>query len=270
MKLFLHSKKFWFWLLLIFLIFIFHFIGLLRPLESVLLRATSPINKYFHRLSTNIYDRGSDFDSLDEANGELARLKGQLARATVNEAQMELLVEENAKLRQQLDFVSNNDYRTLSANIVSRQNLFNGTDRVQDIILDKGLADGVIPGLGVVDEQGIIIGKIVESKDYSARACLTVAPACNLAVGILNSDRTLGLSDGDLGLTIKLDYVPQLENINQGDIVITSGLGDNIPRGLVVGRVTQVNKQSNEIWQDVSIESLASIYNLTVVSVIIP
>lgn len=269
MKLFLHSKKFWLWLFFIFLIFIFHFIGLLRPLESVLLRATSPINQYFHRLSTNIYNR-SDLDSLDKATEELNRIKAQLARATVDEAQMELLVEENTKLRQQLNFVSNNDYRTLSTNIVSRQNLFNGTDRVQDIILDKGLEDGVIPGLGVVDEQGVIIGKIVESKGYSARACLTVAPACNLAVGILNEDRTLGLSDGDLGLTIKLDYVPQLEQINQGDIVITSGLGDNIPRGLVVGRVTQVNKQSNEIWQDVSIESLASIYNLTVVSVIIP
>jgi rod shape-determining protein MreC len=67
-----------------------------------------------------------------------------------------------------------------------------------------------------------------------------------------------------------MNYIPQLEEINQGDIIITSGLGGDIPRGLVIGRVAQVNKQSNEIWQDVTIEPLSSWHSLTIVSVILP
>jgi rod shape-determining protein MreC len=124
--------------------------------------------------------------------------------------------------------------------------------------------------LGVVDENGVIIGKIIEVKDHSARACLTTGANCQLAAAIINETKTIGLSEGELGLTIKMNYIPQMENIRPEDIVITSGLGGDIPRGLVIGRVSQVNNQSNEIWQDVTIEPLSSLRSLTIVSVILP
>ncbi len=106
--------------------------------------------------------------------------------------------------------------------------------------------------------------------DTSARACLTTSADCQLAAAIINGSRTIGLSEGELGLTIKMNYIPQMEKISPEDIVITSGLGDSIPRGLVIGRVSQVNNQSNEIWQDVTIEPVASLHDLTVVSVVLP
>lgn len=269
MATFIKSKKLWYWFLAIALIFIIHFSGLIKPLENFFLRKINLINYYFHQAGSSKY-RELKEGSAEDLLIKLEQTREQLARSSIDEAQTSLLLEENSKLRQQLDFLSNNKYRAMSANIVARQSLFSNVDKIQDIILDRGSADGIVPGLAVIDEQGIIIGKIVESKENSARACLTVAPDCRLAVAILNKDKTIGLSDGNLGLTIKINFIPQLEEISLGDIVISSGLGDNIPRGVVVGRVTQVNKQSNEIWQDVSIESLASIYSLTVVSVILP
>ena len=67
-----------------------------------------------------------------------------------------------------------------------------------------------------------------------------------------------------------MNYIPQSEKINNNDVVITSGLGGNIPRGLVVGKVSQINNRSNEIWQDVNIEPLFNINTLTIVTVLIP
>jgi rod shape-determining protein MreC len=80
----------------------------------------------------------------------------------------------------------------------------------------------------------------------------------------------MGITEGDLGLTIKMNFIPQSDTINLDDTVITSGLGGNIPRGLVIGKVSQVNNRSNEIWQDVSIEPLINLNSLTIVSVLIP
>lgn len=266
---FLKTKKFSYWLIALALIFIVHLTGAIRPLENFFVNLINPINNSLHNFGLNLRKQNQVSDQ-EDLSFQLELLQEQRAKETVDEAQMKLLLEENAKLREQLNFLNNNNYRYLSANIIARQNLFDGSDRIQDLIIDRGSDDGIMPGLAVLDEQGVIIAKILEVKDKSARACLTVAPDCRLAVAILNSDKTIGLSDGDLGLTIKLDYIPQSEEITLGDIVISSGLGDNIPRGLVIGRVTQVNKQSNEIWQDVNIESLSSIYDLTVVSVILP
>jgi rod shape-determining protein MreC len=267
---FIRSKKFLKWTIVIIFIFTMHVVGLSRPLESLIIRLTNPINNYFHNSTTLALKNNHSYNSIDELEGKLKELESRLVENTIDEAKMKLLIEENIKLRQQLDFLESNDYQALSANIISRQNIFENISNIQDIILDKGAQDGVSVGLGVVDEKGVIIGKIVETKNNSSRACLTVAPDCRLAVGVLNDNRTVGLSEGNLGLTIKINFIPQSENISLDDIVITSGLADNIPRGLVVGRVAEVNKQSNEIWQDVSIESLASLSTLTLVSIILP
>lgn len=264
------TKRIWRWLVALVLVFACHFSGLSRPLENYLAIAIRPFSRSMHGLGVWLQGDANSDRPLEEVSATLVETSEKLARATVDQAQLQLLVEENAKLREQLDFLNNNHYRALSANIVSRQNLFDAADNAQDIILDKGGKDGVRNGLGVINESGVIIGKVVEVKDHSARACLTTSAGCQLAAAILNGAKTIGLSEGELGLTIKMNYIPQMENIKPEDIVITSGLGDSIPRGLVIGRVAQVNNQSNEIWQDVTIEPLAALHNLTVVSVVLP
>jgi rod shape-determining protein MreC len=67
-----------------------------------------------------------------------------------------------------------------------------------------------------------------------------------------------------------MNYIPQLEKVTVGDTVVTSGLSEDIPRGLVIGRVTNVKSISNEVWQTATIEPLLNFKNLTVVSVVIP
>ncbi|HTX86704.1 MAG TPA: rod shape-determining protein MreC, partial [Candidatus Nanoarchaeia archaeon] len=85
-----------------------------------------------------------------------------------------------------------------------------------------------------------------------------------------NVDRTIGVTDGNLGLTINMDYIPQMEQINLGDLAVTSGLEPNIPRGLLIGQVAKVDKGSNDIWQSANIQPAADLNNLTIVSVLIP
>jgi len=266
---FFRNKKFLYWLMALALIFIIHFSGIVRPVENFFVSLINPVSNYFHDFAFKLKKQNLP-GSREDLQAQLDILQKQRAKDTVDEVKLKLLLEENAKLREQLNFLNNNNYRYLSANIIARKNIFFGSEQIQDLIIDRGSDDGVIPGLALVNEEGVIIAKVLESKAKSSRACLTVSPDCRVAVAIMNKNKTIGLSDGDLGLTIKLDYIPQSEEIEIGDIVISSGLGDNIPRGLVLGRVDQVNKQSNEIWQDVNIESLASIYDLTVVSVILP
>jgi cell shape-determining protein MreC len=85
-----------------------------------------------------------------------------------------------------------------------------------------------------------------------------------------NDQKTSGVVEGDLGLTIKMDFIPQAEKIKVDDIVVTSGLEKNIPRGLVIGKIIQVNSDSNEIWQKATVESLMNLEDLTIVSILPP
>ena len=156
------------------------------------------------------------------------------------------------------------------SNVISRGEAIETSSRGESIIIDKGSRDGVSPGLAIVNGQGIIIGKVAEVKENISQVNLTNNSKCKLAATILNQEKTSGIAEGELGLTIKMKFIPQESEVAVGDIIVTSGLEQAIPRGLVIGKVTQVEKENNDIWQLATIESLVNTQDLVIVSVLIP
>jgi rod shape-determining protein MreC len=245
--------------------------GLVKPLERPIAFILQPLSQGLYSLGINW---GADWDDNRDREAlvqEIDDLKKEAAALAIDSAYCLEVAEENDRLRSQLNFSSSNNFKILLANIVAKESAWlvsNASSR--DVIINKGRLDGLRPDLGVVSEEGIIIGKIVEVKDSSSLVCLTTSPGCQLAVSLQNENKTQGLTDGRLGLTIEMNYIPQLDKINIGDTVISSSLNDSIPRGLVVGRITSVRSESNEVWQSANIEPLLNFSNLSVVSVIIP
>lgn len=270
MKSFHLPNKFYYWILAIILIIILHFSGILKPIETYLTKVLNPVAKILQESAYLVSGRQS-FKSEDlDLVLELEELRSKQAHDTISLVKLKLLEEENEKLRNQLDFLSHNEYKLVSANIISRSDLFSTETNRQEIIIDKGSLDGLSEGLGVLDENGILVGKIINLKERSAQVCLSVGDDCQIPITILNEDRTMGISRGELGLTIKIDLLPQAEDLSLGDIVISSGLGSQIPHGLVVGKIIEINKQSNEIWQDLSLDPLYSAAKLSLVSIVLP
>ncbi|MFZ4648158.1 MAG: rod shape-determining protein MreC [Patescibacteria group bacterium] len=250
-------------LVLLFLI-IGHYSGLLNPLESRIFSVARPFNNWLYRQSSDINKNNRDLEV------DLATCQNKISNLAVDSAKVSELQDENNKLRAFINFFSNHEYRKIYADVLAQELLSEKNETRQNIIIDKGFKDGVLVGLGVIDESGVIVGKVVESKDRSAKICLVTSSSCKLAATIQNKEKTIGVSEGSLGLTTKMNFIPQTEKINLNDLVITSGLGEIIPRGLVIGRVSEVINKSNEIWQSATIEPLVDLNNLTIVSVVLP
>jgi rod shape-determining protein MreC len=249
------------------LLFFLHGVGALRLPEDLLLSAVKP-------LAARLYGWGSSLNHSYQADSasvdfpaRVAALTQEVSRLTVANSRYLETASENQKLRDLLSFLSVNNFRAITTEVVASETA--GEDS-RDLIINRGSRDGLRVGYGVISEEGVIIGKIVETKETTAKMCLTTSPACQLAAALQNEGKTQGITTGDLGLTIKMNYIPKLEKVAVGDLVITSGLGGNIPRGLVIGRVTGIKNASNEVWQEATIEPIANPDNLTVVSVIIP
>lgn len=250
------------------LLIFFHVLGWLRPVEDFFLFLTKP-------LAARFYDRGVSY-AQSSSNSELTReqleaqiaaLTKEVADLTVANAKSVAIEAENKKLSDALQFVSANNFHTVVSSVIGREAVAGDS---RDLVINRGSRDNLSIGLGVINESGAIVGKIVEVKETTARICLITTPGCQLAAAFQNKNQTPGLTDGDLGLTIKMDYIPQLERIAVGDLVVTSGLDSHVVRGLVIGRVSQVHNAANEVWQNATIEPLVDLSNLTVVSVIIP
>ena len=252
--------------LLIFL----HGLGALRPVENLLLTMVKPLSGRFYAWGTAFNHSYSGKQQVSDLQARVDYLSAEVARLTVDNSHCQEIEVENKKLRDQLNFVSNQKCQTVLANIIAQDTIAEAGDFGQNLVIAKGTKNGIHPGYGVTNESGIVVGKVLEAGETTARICLTTSPGCKLAAAVENENKTQGITDGDLGLTIKMNYIPQSEKIAAGNTVITSGLGGGIPRGLVIGRVTQVTSESNEVWQAATIEPIINLNNLTIVSVVIP
>lgn len=257
----------WFFLAALVAAVIFHSFGWLRPLENFFLFLAKPLAGSLYSFGASYSASNENGEAAIDWNARAAELSRQVADLTAANSRCAEINAENQKLSRLLDFSGANDFKHLAVGVIARQEAA-GENR--DLIINRGRQDGVEVGFGVVDEAGAIVGKVREVKESTALVCLVTSPGCQLAAAFQNETGTQGVTNGDLGLTVRMDYIPQLEKVALGDIVMTSGLDGRLPRGLVIGRVSAVRNTANDVWQDVTIEPTANINNLTVAAVIIP
>lgn len=252
---------------IILLIFL-HYAKIIAPAEDFIIKATRPIFSVFYSVSSKIriaYNERADMANIIEEN---KRLKEQINSLIVANMQFKLLEEENDVLRRQLNFFSGYDRKYVIGSVISRGG-FDSSAPNHSLLINKGAQDGLRPGLIVLGGDGIVVGKVISVKDGLSEICLTVNPECRLAATVETDNNTSGVAQGDLGLTIKMNFIPQTKEIKIGDIVITSGLEQNIPRGLAIGTISEVKKENNELWQNAIIDPLIDFNDLTIVSVLI-
>lgn len=248
----------------------FQAVGALRPAENFLLTLIRPLGGRLYSLGRGFNNSYTDRQNQENMPARLEDLTNQVAALTVANANYQEVVKENAKLRDQVKFINDHNLTAVVASVIAQEGAVGAGEASQDLVISRGAKDGLKVGLAVIEPNGTIIGKITALKDATANFCLVTSLGCKLAAAIENQTQTPGIADGDLGLTVKMDYIPQTDKISVGDIVVTSGLGGNIPRGLVIGRVKEVRNESNAVWQNATIEPLVDFNNLTLVSVIIP
>jgi rod shape-determining protein MreC len=255
---------------LVLLVF-FHAVGILSPVERAIYFVLNPIGARLQSVSGGLAQRYANSVRRGNLAAQVAALQNQVEQLTVANAGLKNLQDENSVLREHLKFLTGGQIKKyVLANVVSRE-VLNGPEENQgDLVIDKGADDGIISGLAVLDETGAVIGKIISAEAKISRVTLVTNSDCKMAATLQNVDRTIGVTSGNLGLTVNMDYIPQVENVSIGDLAVTSGLEPDIPRGLLIGQVAEVDKGSNDIWQSANIQPAANLDNLTIVSVIVP
>jgi len=238
--------------------------------EGYFSRVVNPILKPLYSLTAKLRIKFDEQTSKEDLNFQVKKLNEERNSLIEANSKLQLLEEENNVLRDQLGFLTRNKHHYVTSNVISRGDLADSSQISETIIIDKGLHDGIYNGLGVVSGNGIIVGKIVDTKDEIAKIYLTNNPNCKLATTILGDSKTSGIVEGELGLTMKMNFIPQTANLKKDDVVVTSGLEENIPRGLVVGKVAEVKGESNDPWQSAVIEPLVNPDDLIIISVILP
>lgn len=137
---------------------------------------------------------------------------------------------------------------------------------LQYIIIDKGTQDGIRYGMPVVTQQGLV-GRIDAVIANAARVKLITDSTSLVNVRLQSADieaQLLGSLTGDLSL----DMIPLEENIEPGDVVLTSGLGGNYPPNIFVGQVLSTQRRDNALFQTASVQPIVDFASINAVLVV--
>jgi rod shape-determining protein MreC len=138
------------------------------------------------------------------------------------------------------------------------------------VTINVGAQQGVEVGMPVVSGGSALVGRIAQVGPRTAKVRL-LTDADSSVAGLLQTARVTGLVNGQPGEpddTLRMEWIPQDESVGVGDIVLTSGLGGFMPKGLVVGQVTDVRQMDFELYQAATVRPAVDFARLELVLVI--
>ena len=215
--------------------------------------ALYPIQNLAH-LPTVISNLTNDFFIAQDLADENARFKQQHLIDSGKLQQLSALTIENEHLRNLLEATQKNKSKTILAEIRSvPRDPFNLT-----VILDKGFQNGAQNGQVIVDHLGVI-GQITHAYPWSSEATLITDKDHSIPVQILrNGLRSVASGTGKYK-TLELNYMANNVDIQEGDQIVTSGIGDVYPSGLPVALVSKVKRDISSTFAYISCTTIAGV-----------
>lgn len=203
------------------------------------------------RAMRNVFGQVQSRRSLRQEN---TALKEQLLRQQGSLQRLDTLLEENRRLRALIEGAEGQAFEYQFAELV-RVDLDPFSHKV---MVDRGSSDGVQAGQAVIDGAGVM-GQVEDVHLHFSTIRLISDPNHALPVQINRTGlRTIAFGSGVTGI-LKLPTVPRQADIREGDLVVTSGLGDRFPGGYPVATVTAIDRQEGQTFVLVEATPLAAL-----------
>lgn len=196
---------------------------------------------------------------VSEQNRELRRQVQQL-QGELSQLREQVLASD--RVASLLAFQRHASMQTLAANVIGRST----SNWYQGVVLNKGEDDGVRVEMGVITPAGVV-GQIVKTAGSTSLVLLMTDP--NVAVlGLVQRTRDEGIVQGTSQSQVRMKYLPPLSSVEQGDVVVTSGLSGGFPRGVLIGEVARVQERAGDLFQTADIVPVVNFRQLEEVLIV--
>ena len=240
--------------------------NLTQPLRSALSVVLYPVQWLARRPVVWSAALGESLQWRDTAQREARQAQDQLLAQTVRASQVEQLLQENRQLRALLNLRDRLPVSSRAAEV-----LYEAADPYsRKLIIQQGATQGVQLGSPVMDELGVL-GQV--TRVYPLLSEITLLTDREQAISVLNTRTAVrGVAYGEYqgSPQLELRYLATNADIEVGDTLTTSGIDGVYPPGLLVARVTRVERRAGSMFARVLAEPLASAQGVRHVLVLEP
>lgn len=197
------------------------------------------------------------FQSLQSAQDEAQQLREKMALLSQRASEADLLVLENERLRQLLDLGARLQTSSRAAEVI-----YDAADPYsRRVVVNRGQVQGVAPGSPVLDEGGVL-GQVTRVQPFTSEVTLLVdadqaIPVLNVRTGarsVAYGDPVSGSEGG-----MELRFTSANADVQEGDLLTTSGVDGVYPPGLPVARIVRIERQADSAFARIYCAPLAQV-----------
>jgi len=217
--------------------------------DKVIVRIATPIQYAAATLARGLSNIWGDYIYLVDVKEDNARLASQNARLRERVRKLEALEEENRRLRRLLDLRTSVRTDVVSAQVIGKNT--NEFFRVARISLDRDARD-IAVNLPVISPDGVVGTTLKTSGDtVDVRLVVDAGSGVDVVVQRTGARGFVRGTGDERKYLCSVEYVQRTDEVEVGDLLVTSGVGRRFPKGIPVGTVTQVVKRDFGIYQQV-------------------
>jgi len=194
-----------------------------------------------------------------DQNHQLQQTVQQLSLQNVAFEQLKL---ENDRLRDLLTLAETLPFQTVAARVIGRT-----PDYLAKVIyINRGSSDGIRLDNPVISGSGVVGRVAGVARRESQIQLITNGDASSGAM--VERTRSPGVLKGSGDALLDLDYIGNTEQVDIGDMIVSSGLDGIYPKGLLLGKVIESQK-GNTVFRSIKVEPAVDLMRLEEVSILL-
>lgn len=238
-------------------------LGLLDPFRNL---AAAPLNLIIgliNRTAISVSNSADSFTNVETLRQRNADLEDALARFQAELVELREIASDYQRLSALVNYTSSTENQEfIAADVISNAD---PNAPLQTIVINRGTRDGLTVGMPVVTQQGLV-GRTLRVSANASQVLLITDTSSAISARLAttrNEGSVIGQPGGDLSMT----FIPLDAQVREGDLVISSGLGGNLPANIALGQVISVRQLENALFQEAVIRSLNNFDTLEIVLV---
>ena len=241
--------------------------GMVRPIRLAIGTVLYPVQWLALKPVQAVAEGGRYLEELQLAQRNEADARRALALQSERAGQADVLARENERLRALLEL-----RQTTSTPGRAAEVLYDSADPyTRKVVIDQGLSSGIAPGSPVIDERGVI-GQVTQVLPFSSEVTLVIDR--DLAIPVQNTRtgaRSVAFGDANAhGGGLELRFMAANADLQEGDLLATSGVDGVYPPGLPVAKIERIERRADSGFARIYCLPLAQVTAARYVLVLAP
>lgn len=216
-------------------------------IRKIVLEAVSPVQQAVVVSIRSVKDAWFRYMMLVGLEEENRKLKKQIDELNAIIISYREGYQEAQRLKKLLSITENSNDRFIAAKVIGReQAAISRTVRI-----NKGFSDGLKKGMPVVAPPGLI-GRLIDVSWNVSRVLLFHDENSHVDA-IVQRSRTQGIIGGVGSRGMVLKYISKTQDVQEGDVVVSSGMGGVFPKGWLIGKVIHVDRQEAGLFLKIKV-----------------